>query len=763
MELCVFGGDKQVLEVTGMAVDVGQVKHTVERSLGHTLDEEMSYFSCVRSEAIKVIGVKGQTIRDVTAKSNIASILVLNGDGDPRLIQLTGTKDALKGAKKELETILARPLIGSPHCEVAQFRAIPQFQLKGASPPPVCGQRGHTGCAHCAQSKPSHLSQAKMAETKQSAPVKTFVYSCSEEEMGVVEANEAQLRQLSGAVVTCMRGVVPLVHIGGSLSSIGAAADVISQLLGHRLLKHTSPSSVAGAAVDPWESVDGSGHSSVLVIGETGAGKSTVVNTFASFFLKGKFDAPKVVIPTTHHAVTEEGFALSSETNVAKGNQSQTNTCSRYCFSKSADTSLTLVDTPGLCDTRGRRQDDANLDLILGCFRDRSLPPLKAIILVINGQVGRFKLDIVYCMTKLRGVIPDVLFRNIVVVFTHTPTAALCLFDRRDFGQVLGVDIAAQNTFYFENSAFVLSAAQAKADKATSDRVRADWKRSMGMVDDVVARVSQLGLVEGVGVVITRIQLNRDTLKATLHGVRLKIANMQATQEQLEKMDKLVAAGQLTAAKFQNYTQTTTLPATVELVDASYHSTICSTCNHVCHNGCGLSPIATPGSHQFTSCAAFSGNNCTHCPRQCSYTAHYHALKTMRTVPGRSVQTVMADIKAQFDGAVSSASTAATAAADIARAKRAVEDSIRQEIGKLDQACRDIVRDCSGFNLAAELGTVMQQIETEKVFMTNLTAQASANQFIATIRSIVDGLSVHAFAGGGGGPSRRGPTLPSKR
>lgn len=46
--------------------------------------------------------------------------------------------------------------------------------------------------------------------------------------------------------------------------------------------------------------------------------------------------------------------------------------------------------------------------------------------------------------------------------------------------------------------------------------------------------------------------------------------------------------------KYAKYTQIKTVKEK-KIVDAPYHSTLCSTCQTVCHNHCRLNEIATPG------------------------------------------------------------------------------------------------------------------------------------------------------------------------
>ena len=46
--------------------------------------------------------------------------------------------------------------------------------------------------------------------------------------------------------------------------------------------------------------------------------------------------------------------------------------------------------------------------------------------------------------------------------------------------------------------------------------------------------------------------------------------------------------------KYKDYIKKTEVKE-IELIDAPYHSTICSVCKVVCHDNCSLSEITTPG------------------------------------------------------------------------------------------------------------------------------------------------------------------------
>lgn len=145
----------------------------------------------------------------------------------------------------------------------------------------------------------------------------------------------------------------------------------------------------AQAPSSPWD-VCGciNGKKKVLIIGGTGSGKSTFINTLTNYFRNGTLDDMKVVIPTALHPATEPDAATHTESKLNDISQSQTQDCSNYRF-KNPKSSLEFefIDTPGIGDTRGTDQDEANLNKILTAAKDSK--NLTAIVLVVNGRIPR--------------------------------------------------------------------------------------------------------------------------------------------------------------------------------------------------------------------------------------------------------------------------------------------------------------------------------------------------------------------------------------
>ena len=114
-------------------------------------------------------------------------------------------------------------------------------------------------------------------------------------------------------------------------------------------------------------SLDTSNIAKVLVIGETGSGKSTFINYLTNYFRSGSLQNIKVAIPSKYRPAITEQFA-HCENNVRDTTQSKTDMCNQYIFvdpNSPAQKQYLFLDTPGLSDTRGAEQDNINMMKII--------------------------------------------------------------------------------------------------------------------------------------------------------------------------------------------------------------------------------------------------------------------------------------------------------------------------------------------------------------------------------------------------------------
>ena len=436
-----------------------------------------------------------------------------------------------------------------------------------------------------------------------------------------------------------------------------------------------------------------------------------------------------------------EGTTMRTQREVilrcASGDQwkSQTRECNSYIFQKAGDQyKFTIIDTPGIGDTDGPDQDSENLDMIAAAAR-RVRGGLNAIFIIANGRQPRWAVAEATVFGRLKGFLPDAFKNNIILVVTQCATADVSQFPLKMFLDC--TKITTRSVFYMDNSAFApkrMDDDDPDAKKVALASRQTHWDLSMKQLVKIVNLVSSMMQVDASD--FEKMRLLRFDIKQKLNKSKLDIMELLKIQEQVDTADAMSKQYGLSATQFSNYTQTHQVEH-VEQVPAPYHSTLCSSCNHVCHNQCGLNEITSKGDNAFKNCMAFSSkDNCTYCPSKCSYTVHFHGHFTYQKT-SKSVEKVLEDIKAKHDDAMLGSQKHTKVAADASSARELMKQAIVGLQTNIQTQCQSLLQICSGFNFVDELVITLTQLKAESRVLCTLSARQSMDSFIKFLKRLI--------------------------
>ena len=177
----------------------------------------------------------------------------------------------------------------------------------------------------------------------------------------------------------------------------------------------------------------------VLLLGETGVGKSTFINALANYM---RFESlkdmeendPIVLIPTSFLVTTRIikrinsritdfneitirfGEPDSNEQNNDQG-QSVTQQCKSYRISINDQTKLNIIDTPGIGDTRGLSQDQLNIEHISSFIQ--KFHHLKAVCILLKPNIERLHPSFRLYLFQLFQILHPNIRKNIIFCFTN--------------------------------------------------------------------------------------------------------------------------------------------------------------------------------------------------------------------------------------------------------------------------------------------------------------------------------------------------------
>lgn len=147
----------------------------------------------------------------------------------------------------------------------------------------------------------------------------------------------------------------------------------------------------------------------ILMVGQTGAGKTTIINTMVNYFLGVKFE-------------DQEFYYITEENENKDQSQSQTREITVYeVFVEENPTSLTIIDTPGYADTEGYKKDREISESLIRLFSDEDgIHYIDAVCFVMKASENRLTGKELYVFHSVLSLFGRDIENNIVFLLTYS-------------------------------------------------------------------------------------------------------------------------------------------------------------------------------------------------------------------------------------------------------------------------------------------------------------------------------------------------------
>ncbi|XP_048030530.1 uncharacterized protein LOC125257823 isoform X2 [Megalobrama amblycephala] len=380
-------------------------------------------------------------------------------------------------------------------------------------------------------------------------------------------------------------------------------------------------------------------HKTILMVGETGTGKTTLINVMINYML-GVQREDKV------------WFEITDDQSDRSSADSQTSIITVYGFYlQESPIHLTIIDTPGYGDTRGIDLDKQIAVSLLSLSKSKEgIHEVDAVCLVINATQNRLSDRLIYIFDAVQSLFGRDIAENIVLLFTYStgapPKNALTAVKEAKIKCAMN-DKKKPVYFLFDNC-------QSEADDEDDDedeeyheqRLNQSWDRSfrgMRQLFKFLDTIQPKTLKMTVDVLQHRRQLeaNISNLQSRVHMMELKQNELKQTQEALEKNKKDVEEN-------KNFEYEVEVPYKVR-VDIDYSLASVAMCCTFCEENCHY-----PGCWWISGlswCEVMKDDHCTVCTNKCHYKEHGKGAKIYETKTKTEKKT-FEDLKKHYEAKI---------------------------------------------------------------------------------------------------------------
>uniref|UniRef100_A0A8C4XCF5 AIG1-type G domain-containing protein n=1 Tax=Erpetoichthys calabaricus TaxID=27687 RepID=A0A8C4XCF5_ERPCA len=359
------------------------------------------------------------------------------------------------------------------------------------------------------------------------------------------------------------------------------------------------------------------GNRTIMMIGATGAGKTTLINGMINYILGVEW-------------TDNFRFVLIDEQTQKSQAESQTSAVTAYEINHmegfGVPYSLTIVDTPGFGDTRGIKHDQRITGLIRDFFsQPGGIDHIDAICFVTQASLARLTHTQRYVFDSILSIFGKDIADNIVMLVTFADGQSPPVLEAIKASQIpCSVNGNGEPTYFkFNNSALFVDNSRPKG--ANKNEFESDdfdhmfWKMgsySLGQFFKSLPSFSPKSLV-----LTQEVLKERQELEVAIEGLQPQINAGLTKIDEIKKIKYALEQhkAEMEANKDFEYEIDVTNPVQ-ELNTSGMYLTNCQNCNFTCHDSCIYA-----NDKDKDKCSAMDKKGyCKVCPGNCVWNVHFN-------------------------------------------------------------------------------------------------------------------------------------------
>ncbi|XP_008294040.1 uncharacterized protein LOC103367703 [Stegastes partitus] len=359
----------------------------------------------------------------------------------------------------------------------------------------------------------------------------------------------------------------------------------------------------------------------IMVLGATGAGKSTLINGMINYILGVEWK------DSYRFKLVHEGQSTSQA-------HSQTSEVTAYRINHQEgfkiEYSLTIVDTPGFGDTRGIERDREIVEQLRNLFHaDNGVTEIDAVCFVVQSALARLTPSQKYVFDSILSIFGKDVAENIRILVTFADGQRPPVLEAINVSGVpcpktdgLPVHLKFNNSALFaDNKASAANSTADDEDDEEDDRGFDEMFWNMG-TKSMKRFFAALNLIQTKSLTLTKEVLKeRQQLENSIEDlqkkVKLGLAKLEEINETTEKLQDHEA--EMNRNEKFEIEITVTKPFQEDISGSGNYITNCQQCHYTCHYPCGIAD-----DRDKIYCAAMSDGYCTCCPNKCPWNVHFN-------------------------------------------------------------------------------------------------------------------------------------------